>query len=132
VLGSHRRRRPWRAFAYASLGIAGGILLYDPTRNIAPLPWYFRWLISSFLVLGALGSVWGTITDKWIGEFACLPLILAAVGTMFIVLAFGQGTTGRLFVNCFAAYILITVGGRWIGLLKFVRQLMRAKREGLQ
>lgn len=129
MLARHRRLRPWRAVAYLLLSAGGVIIWIDPSRNVEPLPWPIRWLWASFIVVGALVSALGALTDKWFYEFVALPLIVVGFLALVIVLCAGVGT-GRLAIAAWLASIVVQTARRWWGLWQFNRALRRAQRGG--
>lgn len=130
MLDSHRRRRPFRALAYLLLGTCGAILQYDPTRNVAPLPFSIRWVWSSFLVVGALVSMYGAVRDRWIGEFVGIPLLGSGLAALIWVLVSGGGSTGRLAFACIIGSVVVTLGARWYALWDFVLASRKRPRQG--
>jgi hypothetical protein len=130
MLARHRRIRPWRAFAYFLLALGGLIILWDPTRNVQPVPWAIRWIWSLSIILPALLSMVGALLDRWRYEFASLPLIAAGFSVLVWLLVAGGGQTGRLAFACWIASIVVQTARRWFSLWKFNNALRRAKRKG--
>lgn len=130
MLARHRKIRPWRAVAYFLLALGGLIIWWDPTRNVEPVPVLVRWVWASFIVAGGLGAALAAVRDKWLFEFAALPLIIVGFTVMVLVLVAGGGSTGRLAFACWLASIVVQTARRWIGLWLFNRQLRKAERKG--
>lgn len=130
MLARHRRIRPWRAAAYLLLALGGIVIWWDPTRNVEPVPWGIRWVWASFIVFGGLGAAYGAARDWWVHEFGALPLIIGGFSVMVVVLVAGGGSTGRLAFACWLGAIVVQAIRRWLGLLKFARQLRKAQRRG--
>lgn len=128
MLGDHQKARRSRVPAYLLLSIGGLIIWIDPTRNVEPVPWGFRWVWASCIVVGGLVSMLGAIKDWWICEFGTLPLLGAGFALLVIVLAAGEGT-GRLAFAAWIAAIVWILAARWLSLLRFVRANKRAWRK---
>lgn len=120
MLEQHHKIRPWRAVAYILLAWGGGILMVDPSRNVAPLPASIRWVWSTFIILGGLVSTYGAVRDRWVWEFISLPLLIAGFGGLVWILGNGSGT-GVLAFACFLGSIVATLGRRLYGLWLFSR-----------
>ena len=129
MLARHRKIRPWRAAAYFLLALGGLIIWWDPTRNVEPVPWLVRWVWASFIVVGGLGAAYGAARDKWLYEFAALPLIVVGFGVMVLVLVAGDGSTGRLAFACWLGSVVVQAARRWVGLWRFNRQLRKARQQ---
>lgn len=109
-------KRALRIPKYSFLCAAGFILLTDPSNIVVDQvsrPVSIAWALC--MSLAALICLWGTVTDKWIGEFTGLPLLggvlafygfagllsgrerdsLTVIAFGLIVLAFGLGAIAR-------------------------------------
>lgn len=127
MLARHRRVRPWRALVYFLQALGGIVIWIDPSRNVEPLPTGLRWVWGSFVVVGGLGAMLGTVRDKWLYEFVALPMVSMGFVAYIVVLCAGVGT-GRLAIAAWLASIVVHDMHRWFGLWKFVSTLKRAKR----
>ena len=127
MLARHRRIRPWRALAYFLQALGGIVIWIDPSRNVEPLPLGLRWVWGTFVVIGGLTAMLGAVRDKWLYEFAALPLVLVGFVAYIVVLCAGIGT-GRLAIACWLSSIVVLTALRWAGLWRFVSTLKRAKR----
>lgn len=132
MLARHRRIRPWRACAYFLLAAGGVIIWTDPFRQMTEVPFLLRWVWTGFIVVGGLGSMLGALTDKWLYEFATLPLTVVGFSGMVFVLVAGGGSTARLAFACWLASIAVQTARRWGSLWRFTGALRRTKRKGGQ
>lgn len=133
VLDTHQRRRPWRVAFYTCLGLGGAIMIYDPTRSLAEQGVLIRWIWGIFLVAGAIFSIYGTVKDRWLPEWAGLPLQgFTMAGLVWALIAAG-GNTARIAFALFLSSIVVMLAGRWWDLFVLGRSTWRiAKRERKQ
>lgn len=130
MLDSHQRRRPFRATAYTCLGLGGAVLIYDPTRSLAGQTPLIRWVWGSFLVIGAMLSIYGVIRDRWLQEWIGIPLQASAMMGLVLVMIAGGGNTGRIAFSLFLASTVVVLTGRFLDLWVLGRAMTRlAKRE---
>jgi energy-converting hydrogenase Eha subunit C len=124
-----RRFRRFQTIAYALLGLAGAILMADPTRSIEGQALLIRVILSGFLVIGALVTVIGVSRDLWMVEFVGLPLLWSSVAA-FVVILVNTGSTGALAVACFFGAIAVILFRRFLDLWDLLTGVKRAKRGG--
>lgn len=81
-------RRALRIWMYGMLGVAGvaGLYVQSPTLANALGIMTYAWAI--FLILGGLCGLVACITDRWIFEFAGLPLLVSALTVYGLALVF--------------------------------------------
>lgn len=84
--------RPARLVAYALFGLAGLAAVLWPAPSVQSASGWLVYVWAAWLLVGGLTSALGTITDRWIGEYAGLPLLVAAFGVYTVVI----GASGRL------------------------------------
>lgn len=113
----HRNRQFERAFMYAGLMFSGVFLTLSPSAFIVhkvSLPVQYFW--SGGMVLGAAVCCWGAITDRWLGEFSGIFMLIGTLwfyggmaflawrlnssdytvlGFSFILVSFGFGLLAR-------------------------------------
>lgn len=73
------QRRLLRSVGYSMLVVAGscGYFLYQGALTALLGAMTFAW--ATFLVIGGAAAVWAVVTDKWLGELAGIPLLVAAL-----------------------------------------------------
>ena len=78
-------RRGWRIPMYSGLVLSGAFAVFYPsdlvTQQISVLA---SFALAVCMVVSALSCLFGAVTDRWIGEFAGLPLLAAALATLGI------------------------------------------------
>ncbi|HEX2642602.1 MAG TPA: hypothetical protein VHU81_06400 [Thermoanaerobaculia bacterium] len=126
---SSRWFRSFQAVAYGFLGLAGAILMADPTRSVQGQTLLIRVFLSGFLVIGALQAVIGVTLDLWLIEFLGLPLLGAAV-LAFVVILLDAQTTGAFAVACFFSAVFTILLRRFLDLWSLLTGAKRALRGG--
>lgn len=84
--------RPARLIAYTLFGLAGLAAVLWPAPSVRAASGWLVYVWAAWLLVGGLTSAVGTVTDRWIGEYAGLPLLVAAFGVYALVV----GASGRL------------------------------------
>lgn len=124
LLKEIRIRRIERAVGYLCISAAGIFLSFAPSKIIGDnvSPWVeLSWSISMF-ISGSI-CLYGSITDKWIGEYAGAPLLLSVMflyAAACLRSAWGESWTLFAFGLIVAAYGW-SLWGRW----KDVRAIKR-------
>lgn len=78
------RRRYAYALAYLLMACAGVAAAYWPAPSVRTAtgggisPQLYVW--DAFLLVGGLASGFGAVTDRWVGEYIGLPLLVAVFG----------------------------------------------------
>lgn len=84
--------RPARLIAYVLFGLAGLAAVLWPAPSVQAASGWLVYVWAAWLLTGGAMSAVGTFTDRWIGEYAGLPLLFAAFAVYALVVA----TNGRL------------------------------------
>lgn len=89
---SRRPHRVARAVAYALFALAGIAAIAWPSPAVATATGWLVYVWAAFLLFGGTMATVGAVTDRWIGEYAGLPLLFSAFGVYSLVI----GSTARL------------------------------------
>ncbi|MFY1669486.1 hypothetical protein ACN27G_05960 [Plantactinospora sp. WMMB334] len=122
-------RRWSRVTGYTLMCAAGIAAVAWPTPSVRAATGALVYLWAGFLGVGGLLAACGAVSDRWLGEYAGLPLIWAAFGVYAVVL----GATARP-AGVVAALVLSAVGllvyARWrdVGVIR--REATRQARRG--
>ena len=124
ILKEIRIRRIERAFGYLFISLAGVFLTFEPSKiigenvsTVIELSWSISMIISGLICL------YGSVTDKWIGEYAGAPLLLSVMflyAAACVRSAWGESLPLFAFGLIVAAYGW-SLWGRW----KDVRAIKR-------
>lgn len=124
-------RRMGRIAMYGGLVASGTLLIFYPSQlvdsqvsHVIGLSWSISMVISSFICFV------GSVTDRWIGEYAGIPL-LASVIALYGISAFA-GADGSLTLVAFGLLITSFAAGlaaRWqdVRAIKHVASYLGAK-----
>jgi hypothetical protein len=107
-------RRALRIWMYGMLAIAGvaGLYVQSPTLSNALGILTYAWAI--FLILGGLCGLVACITDRWIFEFAGLPLLVSALTVYGVALAaFPPITSVKVAIGALMLSSAASLAVRW-------------------
>jgi hypothetical protein len=79
-LRTYKVRRVGRVTEYVGLSVAGIMLTFNPATIVSAhvsTPGTIFWSVS-MAITGTMAA-WGSITDRWLGEYAGLPLLAASM-----------------------------------------------------
>lgn len=123
--------RPARLVAYSLFGAAGLAAVLWPAPSVQAASGWLVYVWAAWLVTGGALCAVGTATDRWLGEYAGLPLLAAAFAVYTLVVA----TSGRLSSiagACALAAIASKLVARWQDVSAVRREataLAKAKRQ---
>lgn len=121
------RKRVARVLAYV-LWIAAGILLTaSPSDIIADkTSGYVVYLWAIFMMLGGISCFVGAVSDRWLGEYAGLPLVISTLWLYGGILT-AAGFTGELsYVRLAIGLLFISFGFKALGRWQDIRDLIKA------
>jgi len=124
-----RPRRGVRVVGYAMMAAAGAVAFAIPVYSIRVSTGWLVYLWATFLLVGGILCGYGAVTDRWIGEFAGLPLISSAWGVYFVVLALARTLNALAASLAFGAVALILFA-RWRDVSAVRREADRAAHPG--
>jgi len=86
-----------RGLCYLSLIVTGIFAFISPSDTVSEATGWGVYLWAAFLFLGGAYSLWGVITDKWIGEYVGLiPLTFAFIIYSVVMLGSTPVSWGRM------------------------------------
>lgn len=109
---SRRPHRAARVVAYSLFALAGAAAMVWPSPTVATATGWLVYVWAIWLGVGGLAAAIGAITDRWIGEYAGLPLLFSAFGVYAIVILSAQRLTslaGAFALGAIAAKLI----ARW-------------------
>lgn len=125
-----RSRRLARVLAYFLWAVSGIILISNPSGLInTSLTGAIVYVWSIFIMLGGISSFLGSITDRWIGEYVGLPMVISSVwlyGGLFIF----AGTF--TYVKLAVGLLFISFGLKALGRWQDIRDLVDAHRKSIK
>lgn len=92
LLNNYGVRRMARFVMYVSLMFAGGLTLFVPMTSLESevKPWVvISWSLS--LAISSTSCAWGSLTDRWIGEYVGLPLLASVFGIWALAILLAAG-----------------------------------------
>lgn len=104
--------RPARLIGYSLFTLAGLAAVLWPAPSVESASGWLVYVWAAWLLTGGLMSAVGTATDRWIGEFAGLPLLFAAFAVYALVVATG-GRLSSIAGACVLAGIAAKLVARW-------------------
>lgn len=78
--------------AYILFALAGSAAIVWPAPTVAAATGWLVYVWATWLAVGGMAAAIGAVTDRWIGEYAGLPLLFTAFGVYALVVA----SSGRL------------------------------------
>lgn len=124
---SSRSGRIARVIAYLCWIGAGAILSSHPSVLVSTgLFGIFVFAFSLFIFLGGVFSALGAITDRWIGEYVGLPLVIS---TMWVYGSLTLIAQPFLWTRVAFGLILISFGFKIIPRWRYIKRLVDANRE---
>lgn len=123
--------RPARLIAYSLFGLAGLAAVLWPAPSVQAASGWLVYVWAAWLMVGGLVSAAGTVTDRWIGEYAGLPLLFASFAVYALVVA-TSGKLSSIAGACALAAIAFKLVARWQDVSAVRREataLARAKRQ---
>ncbi len=124
-----RPRRIVRVVGYAMMASAGAVAFAIPVGSIRASTGGLVYFWAAFLLVGGILCGFGAVTDRWIGEYAGLPLISTAWGVYFVVLALARTVNALAASLAFGAVALILFA-RWRDISMIRREADRAAHPG--
>ena len=106
-------RRALRAIAYVMLAVAGVCAFFVAPRTLNSVIGLMTWAWAAFLLVGGTLSAVGSIFDRWIGEFAGIPLLTSALTVYGTALITAGRTAAAGAVGCLMWALALSLFGRW-------------------
>lgn len=132
----HPRRRYAYAIGYLLMACAGIASACWPAPAVQTATDGVRALLytwDAFLVVGGLLSLFGAVTDRWVGEYTGLPLLGAVFAIYGVAATWAAVASGRptSYAGGFAlAAIAGLIAGRWRELVVVRRNATGRQEEG--
>jgi hypothetical protein len=115
---------------YGLFGLAGAAAIVWPAPSVESATGWLVYVWAAWLAIGGTLAGAGAVTDRWLGEYAGLPLLSSAFGVYAVVIASNgrlSSAAGALALAAIAAVLF----ARWqdIGVLR-KEATARARRLG--
>ena len=113
------RHRWFSAVGYALMACAGVAAIYWPAPSVRSATSgvdQLLYLWDAFLVAGGLLSLFGAVTDRWVGELLGLPLlaaVFAVYGLSAFLAAYASGRPMSVAGGCALTSVALILVGRW-------------------
>lgn len=127
------RRRVARVLAYSLWVIAGILLTASPSEIIAGnTSGYIVYVWAIFMMVGGIFSFIGAATDRWIGEYTGLPLVISTLWLYGGILTVASFTGEFSYVRLAIGLLFVSFGLKALGRWQDIRDLVKAHRERLR
>lgn len=126
---AHPPRRRWRVAGYILMGGAGLVALLNAhATTVAASTGWLAYVWAAWLLLGGAMAAVGSATDRWLGEYAGLPLLIASLASYASVLLL-SGHLGALAGSLLLAGFASKLVARWQDVATVRREAQRAAKD---